>query len=91
MPYISSSGMVSDSNISHAPCHGTVCVFETSIRLLSHDLTAPLSAADEILDFQRSKLTKLGSSSASHYVSFPPSHAVDGRSETAFRSPGSLC
>jgi hypothetical protein len=91
MPYISSSGIVSDSNISHAPCHGTVCVFETSIRLLLHDLTIPVSATVEILESQRSRSTKLGSSSASHYVSFPPSHAVDGRSETAFRSPGSLC
>ena len=91
MPYISSSGIVSDSNISHAPCHGTVCVFETSIRLLLHDLTTPISAAVEILEFQRSRSTRLGSNSASHYVSYPPSHAVDGRSETAFRSPGSLC
>ena len=91
MPYISFSGIVSDSNISHAPCHGTVCVFETSIRLLPHDFTTPVSAAVEILESQRSRSTKLGSSSASHYVSFPPSHAVDGRSETAFRSPGSLC
>ena len=91
MPYISSSGIVSDSNISRAPCHGTVCVFETSIRLLLHDLTTPISGAAEILEFQRIRSTKLGSGSASHYVSYPPSHAVDGRSETAFRSPGSMC
>ena len=91
MPYISSSGIVLDSDISRAPCHGTVCVFETSIKLLLHDLTTPVSAAVEILEFQRSRSTKLGSSSTSHYVNFPPSHAVDGRSETAFRSPGSLC
>ena len=91
MPYISSSGIVSDLNISHAPCHGKVCVFETSIRLLLDDLTTLVSAAVEILEFQKSRSTKLGTSSASHYVSYPPSHAVDGRSETAFRSPGSLC
>ncbi|KAF8808138.1 hypothetical protein BYT27DRAFT_6604113 [Phlegmacium glaucopus] len=89
LPYISSSGIASDCSISHAPCHGTVCVFETSIRLLLYDFNISVSTAVEILDAQRNRYAKLGPNAALHYVKFPPSHAVDGQPETAFRSPGS--
>jgi len=61
---------------------------KTSIRLLLHDFNISVSAAAKILESQRSRHAELSPSSASHYVNFPPSHAVDGRPETAFRSPG---
>lgn len=91
MPYISLSGIVSDPDISHAPCHGTLCVFGTSIKLLLYDFNISVSAAVKILESQKSRHAELSPSSASHYVNFPPSHAVDGRPETSFRSPASLC
>jgi len=50
-------------------------------------LDKSVSAAKEILEVEKNRLRELGEAGKAHYHRFPPSNAVDGRFETAFRSP----
>ena len=45
-----------------------------------------MSAATEILDLEKARYQKLRLTEKEHYLGFPPSNAVDGRYDTAFRS-----
>ncbi|KAF8910152.1 hypothetical protein CPB84DRAFT_1672881 [Gymnopilus junonius] len=94
LPYVNFSPHPIDNSISRAPCHGLsrLCVFETSIKLLSDiGIESAMSAATEILKLEKNRYQQLGQAKKEHYLGFPPSSAVDGRYETAFRSPESKC
>jgi len=77
----------SSLQISRAPCHYNLCVFETSINLLPDDLISPTFASTEIISLERTRLQNLGEQRKFYYLKFPPSNAVDGNPLTAFRSP----
>jgi len=64
------------------------CLIETTIRLLPEVLTSAASA-EQILQVEKSNRELLSIEETMHYLDFPPSYAVDGKSDTAFRSPES--
>lgn len=90
LPYIVLQSPIPLS-VTRAPCRGTPCLLETSIHLLPEAVTFVASAAEEILQVQESNRESLGVEKTMHYLNFPPSHAVDGKSNTAFCSPESEC
>lgn len=71
-----------------AVCLGRPCLFETTISLLSTEIEHSCECAQDILDVEARNLGILGDKMA-HYSSYPPSFAVDGKPDTAFRSPQS--
>ncbi|CAA7264841.1 unnamed protein product [Cyclocybe aegerita] len=88
LPFTSFAKETSEpSHVSRAPCHDKPCIFETSINLLPHKIGGSPTSAAEILGLEKDALLILGEAGKSHYLEFPPSHAVDGRADTVFRSP----
>ncbi|KAJ3517862.1 hypothetical protein NLJ89_g234 [Agrocybe chaxingu] len=88
LPFTSfSTGIPEPLHVSRASCHDKPCIFETSINLLPHEIGGSPTSAAEILRLEKDALLMLGEARKSHYLEFPPSHAVDGRADTAFRSP----
>lgn len=77
--------------ISRAPCLGKVCIFETSIQLLPPELTKEVSMAEEMLHKARESFEILSAEYRQQYINHPPSHAVDGKDDTCFQSPTSMC
>lgn len=73
--------------IARAPCLGKICIFETSIPLLPTGITTAASKADEILGKEEAVLRVLSNQHKQDYIEHPPSHAVDGQSDTFFQSP----
>ncbi|ESK92671.1 hypothetical protein Moror_16004 [Moniliophthora roreri MCA 2997] len=74
----------SPSPVSRAPCAGTSCLFETSVRLIYKELHIESSAARHLLDMQTKNSLLIGESEKKDYTRHPPSHAVDGDPRTAF-------
>lgn len=72
--------------IFQAPCLGASCLLQTNIPLLPSHLKAGYSIDDVFVQELRS-IQSLGQGAVDHYLQFPPSQAVDGRPDTAFRSP----
>ena len=68
-----------------APCVGRPCVFETNVALLPTAISHSCERAQDMLDLEEHNLRILGDNKM-HYLSFPPSLAVDGKPDTAFRS-----
>jgi hypothetical protein len=68
-----------------APCLGRSCVFETNIALLPTAIRHSCERAQDMLDLEEQNLRVLGDNKT-HYLSYPPSLAVDGIPDTAFRS-----
>jgi hypothetical protein len=68
-----------------AACFGRPCVFETTIALLPRNVNHSGGHARGMLDLEEQNLRVLGNDKV-HYLSYPPSFAVDGKPETAFRS-----
>lgn len=68
-----------------APCLGRSCVFETNIALLPTAIRHSCERAQDMLDMEEQNLRFLGDSKI-HYLSYPPSLAVDGKPDTPFRS-----
>jgi hypothetical protein len=68
-----------------APCVGRPCLFETNIALLPITIKHSCERAQEMLDLEEQNLQVLGDEKM-HYLSYPPSLAVDGKPDTAFRS-----
>jgi hypothetical protein len=68
-----------------APCLGRPCVFETNVALLPTTIRHSCERAQDIMDLEEQNLRTLGDDKM-HYLSYPPSLAVDGRPDTAFRS-----
>ena len=91
IPFVATAEHPSLPPIYRAPCLGEVCIFETSISLLSREITTEVSMAEEMLDKASTNVRILGEGHEQHYLHHPPSHAVDGRHETCFRSPTSTC
>lgn len=60
---------------------------ETSINLLPDGINHFASAVDQMLTLEASNMGLLSEKQRSHYNAYPPSCAVDGRPDTAFRSP----
>ncbi|TFK41825.1 hypothetical protein BDQ12DRAFT_645075 [Crucibulum laeve] len=87
MPYISRTAPSHFLRLSRSPCREIVCLFETSIELLPRFIQPDTSSAKNILKLETSHLLALGLEGRRFYSDFPPSHAVDGRADTAFRSP----
>ncbi|KAF8971736.1 hypothetical protein BDZ97DRAFT_1141718 [Flammula alnicola] len=88
-PYIQSPQQpLHISRVSRSPCHGRVCIFETSIKLLPDDIysNSSASAITEILELEKRRFNTLGEDTVSNYMRFPPCNAVDGVRDTAFRS-----
>ena len=78
------------SNISRAPCHGSLCILETSIKLLPESIeSTPVASARDIFRIESARLKDLEGKWAVNYIDFAPSNAVDGESKTSFRSPES--
>ena len=75
-------------NVSRAPCVGRICIFETSVPLLPLVATTEVSKAEEMLDREKAMLRSLADEHKRNYINHPPSHAVDGRHDTCFQSPG---
>ncbi|KAN0133319.1 hypothetical protein V8E53_009043 [Lactarius tabidus] len=71
-----------------AACLGRPCLFETTISLLSAGIEYSCERAQDMLDVDERNLRLLGGKMA-HYSYYPPSFAVDGKPDTAFRSPRS--
>ncbi|KAF8634868.1 hypothetical protein AX15_000623 [Amanita polypyramis BW_CC] len=86
-PFIASAEYTIPPPISRAPCLGKVCIFETSIALLPPEISARVSMAEEMLDKASTNLEVLSEDRKHNYLYHPPSHAVDGRNDTCFRSP----
>jgi hypothetical protein len=68
-----------------APCLGRPCVFETNVALLPTAIRHSCERAQDMLDLEEQNLRILGENKM-HYLSYPPSLAVDGKPDTAFRS-----
>jgi hypothetical protein len=68
-----------------APCLGRPCVFETNVALLPTAIRHSCERAQDMLDLEEQNLRVLGDNKM-HYLSYPPSLAVDGKPDTAFRS-----
>jgi hypothetical protein len=73
--------------IFQAPCLGGSCLLQTSIPLLPSHLKAGSHSVDDIFIQELRNIQSLGQDAVDHYLRFPPSQAVDGRPDTAFRSP----
>ncbi|KAI9452542.1 hypothetical protein BJY52DRAFT_1292214 [Lactarius psammicola] len=69
-----------------AACLGRPCLFETTISLLPNEIKHSCERAQDMLDIEERNLRILGDKMV-HYSSYPPSFAVDGKPDTAFRSP----
>jgi hypothetical protein len=68
-----------------AACFGRPCLFETTIALLPDNIQHSCERAQDMLDLERHDLRVLRDDQT-HYLSYPPSFAVDGKPDTAFRS-----
>ena len=68
-----------------SPCLGRPCLFETNVALLPTSIKHSCERAQDILDLEERNLRILGDEKM-HYLSYPPSLAVDGKPDTAFRS-----
>jgi len=68
-----------------AACFGRPCLLETTIALLPINANHSGDNARDMLDLEEQNLRVIGDDKA-HYLSYPPSFAVDGKPETAFRS-----
>jgi hypothetical protein len=68
-----------------APCLGRPFVFETNVALLPTAISHTCESAQDMLDLGELNLRILGDNKM-HYLSYPPSLAVDGKLNTAFRS-----
>ncbi|KAF9469794.1 hypothetical protein BDZ94DRAFT_1243274 [Collybia nuda] len=75
------------TSVSRAPCLGSSCLLETSISLLPDGIKHSVLTADEILALEVSNMELISEEQILHFHAYPPSHAVDGRPDTSFRSP----
>lgn len=86
LPYVNIEQQLDPVHVSRAPCIGSVCLLETSIDLLS-DAVKPWTRTDHnILAHEAANAKLMGQARRDHYLNYPPSHAVDGRPDTAFCS-----
>jgi hypothetical protein len=84
-PFVNTDSHSNLVPVSRAPCLGSICLLETSIDLLP-DPTKPVLPADHVGAPGAADAKLLGDNRRNHYLNYPPSHAVDGRPETAFCS-----
>jgi hypothetical protein len=68
-------------------CVGRVCILESNIPLVLEEVTHDSDKAGDILAVADHNTRRMGENGIAHYVSYPPSHMVDGRAGTLFRSP----
>ncbi|KAG2160033.1 uncharacterized protein EDB93DRAFT_1261230, partial [Suillus bovinus] len=88
LPFIEVDAVAPASNqISQAPCLGDSCLLQTNIASLPSNLKAGSHLTDDIVRQELRSIQSLGQDAVEHYLRFPPSQAVDGRPDTAFRSP----
>ncbi|KAH7923245.1 hypothetical protein BV22DRAFT_1015771 [Leucogyrophana mollusca] len=73
--------------LARAPCLGISCLLETNVQLLSEDTNNAGTSVKDMLSLEAQNLLLLDPGQKAHYLKHPPSFAVDGRSDTAFRSP----
>lgn len=74
-------------SISRAPCLKSICLLETTIKLLPQNIVHSAESAMNMLALEELNFNLLGAARRSHYLKYPPSNAVDGLLDTAFRSP----
>ncbi|KAG2154546.1 hypothetical protein DEU56DRAFT_769149 [Suillus clintonianus] len=74
-------------HISQAPCLGASCLLQTNIHLLPSNMKAESDSAEDMVMQESRTIQSLGQDAVDHYLRFPPSQAVDGHLDTAFRSP----
>ncbi|KAK7058538.1 hypothetical protein VNI00_002174 [Paramarasmius palmivorus] len=72
------------SSVSKAPCVGTSCLFETSVRLLPEELDEKTTSAQNLLDVHARNSLLVDEAARDNFVNHPPSHAVDGDPQTSF-------
>ncbi|KAG1749727.1 uncharacterized protein EDB91DRAFT_1109351 [Suillus paluster] len=73
--------------IFQAPCLGASCLLQTNIRLIPLNVKVESHSTEDIIMQESRSRQSLGQDAVDHYMRFPPSQAVDGRPDTAFRSP----
>ncbi|KAI0275142.1 hypothetical protein BC834DRAFT_851333 [Gloeopeniophorella convolvens] len=88
IPFISPSSETGTpkQTLDLAACFGRPCLFETTIPLLPESIVHSRDRAQDLLALEEDNLRALGEDNKIHYLSYPPSFAVDGRPDTAFRS-----
>jgi hypothetical protein len=87
-PYVRRGNLsVNRPSVNRAPCLSSSCLLETSIDLLPDGVEHFALAVDQMLTLEARNMELLTGAQRSHYDNYPPSHAVDGRPGTAFRSP----
>lgn len=71
-----------------APCLHAACLIETNIRLLPDfaTVTPAISSASKVLVVEESRRKAINLNITENYLNHPLSHAVDGDSQTYFKS-----
>lgn len=85
LSYVNIEQQLGPLPVSRAPCIGSVCLLETSINLVS-DAVKSSARTNNILAHEAANAESMGEARQGHYLDYPPSHAVDGRPDTAFCS-----
>ncbi|KZT27705.1 hypothetical protein NEOLEDRAFT_1130788 [Neolentinus lepideus HHB14362 ss-1] len=89
IPYISvakSPIASSTSSVTKAACAVVTCILETNIRLLLSQSLHTVDSAQAMLSIEEKNVELIGVDGKEHYLSHPPSSAVDGQPHTSFVS-----
>ncbi|KAF5388582.1 hypothetical protein D9757_004722 [Collybiopsis confluens] len=71
------------SSMGKAPCIGSSCLLETSIPMLP-PTRVDAASASSLLNIEATNRKSINDNATNDYLLHPPSHAVDGKPETAF-------
>ena len=86
LSYVNIEQELDPPSMSQAPCIGSVCLLKTSIDLISDAVKPVARRTNHILAHEAANAKSMGEARKDHYIHYPPSHAVDGRPDTAFCS-----
>lgn len=86
IPYVQKRRQPQPASVHRAPCLGSICLLETSIDLLPDTIKHSTSTLGQMLAHEAANILLLGEDRKAHYLSHPPSYAVDGDPKTAFCS-----
>lgn len=88
VPYTSLAAHPLPSSWTRAACRGAACVLETNIRVLPANIAHASNSINRILSLEAQNLAVIGEEGKQRYETYPLSHAVDTRPDTAFQSFG---
>lgn len=87
LPFINSMARLETRRVARTPCISSSCLLETNISLLPSTIRHSAESAMDMLSLEEANVKILGSERQSHYLLYPPSNILDGRTDSAFRSP----